>query len=43
MAEVEVEVMVQPEVDVPMVKVEVEPVVKVAELLLLVGIAPRTT
>ena len=37
MAEGGVEVIVQPVVDVAMVKVEVEPVVKVAELLLLVG------
>ena len=35
--------MVQPEVVVPMVKVEVEPVVKVAELPLLVGTAQKST
>ena len=42
MAEVEVEVMVQPEVDVPKVKVEVEPVVKVAELPILVGTVQKS-
>ena len=43
MTEVVVKVMVQPEVDVPMVKVEVEPVVKVAGLPLLVGTAQKST
>ena len=41
--EVVVKAMVQPEVVVPMVKVEVEPVVKVAELPLLVGTAQKST
>ena len=43
MVEVVVEAMVQPEVVVPMVKVEVEPVVKVAGLPLLVGTAQKST
>ena len=43
MAEVMGEAMVQPEVVVPMVKVEVEPVVKVAELPLLVGTVQKST
>ena len=43
MVEVVVEAMVQPEVVVPMVKVEVEPVVKVAELPLLVGTVQKST
>ena len=43
MVEVVVEAMVQPEVVVPMVKVEVEPVVKVAELPLLVGTVQKNT
>ena len=43
MVEVVLEAMIQPEVVVPMVKVEVEPVVKVAELPLLVDTLQKST